>query len=512
MWAFQNENKGVNLAYGGVTTNPERKVPAPIRLVVQQEPLDPPHAFLMQLARWMGLDVWGNSLLGQRVSRDMSAAALVLLIVLVFEFCTWSLLFNVLVHSANWQISWLTILALLLGAIFATVVFVFERGLMTADFSDHGLRKWLGLGLRLVVIFLSALATAQPVELLVFGESITERLHEELVLKEAILQVEELQRDRQEAVARPESEIEQELKQKAEYQQYSEAQALQTRLREEVRRLETAVATTRQVVNDARAKVERLKGEARSASDPEARQQSLEQLPAAEAAVTRADGRIPIAQEALDIAKERAKQAGLEAATATTTVTDLRNTLRDIETEKTSDARQREAQRVEWMRQIRRAPPGQEVRDANSNRVLPSASADFSQRLRVLDDLRFARPPQWPRGRYELRKEANHVFNLDANVDEVVDSGDPLMVRLKNNAESFNLQYQVAFIVALMIPLMSAAFKLMMSEQLSSYYSVRDQARALNPEAVQALDAQRVSDRTQPPPEQRPQHGSEFEL
>jgi hypothetical protein len=140
------------------------------------------------LARLLRLDVWGTSLLTIRARHEMGAAAVMLVIVFVFELIAWTLLFDVIVHAARSEGAARRLLALGFGLLFSSAVFLFERGFMTTDLSASRARKWLGLGLRAVVIGLSALATAQPVELLLFGHEIDERVREEAVRSEALQQ------------------------------------------------------------------------------------------------------------------------------------------------------------------------------------------------------------------------------------------------------------------------------------------------------------------------------------
>ncbi|MFT3776225.1 MAG: DUF4407 domain-containing protein [Minicystis sp.] len=140
------------------------------------------------LARLLRLDVWGTSLLTIRAQHEMGAAAVMLVIVFVFELIAWTLLFDVIVHAARSEGVARRLLALGFGLLFASAVFLFERGFMTTDLSASPIRKWFGLGLRAVVIGLSALATAQPVELLLFGTEIDERVRDEAVRTEALHQ------------------------------------------------------------------------------------------------------------------------------------------------------------------------------------------------------------------------------------------------------------------------------------------------------------------------------------
>ena len=182
----------------------------PLRLVIQGTPGIPPDVWPLRLARRMHLDGWGDFLLGRRVAYEMGTAACILLVVLLFELLAWSLLFNVLVHSARWTVSPRTFLAFLLAAIFGGGVFLFERSFITADLGERPAKKVLAYLLRLVVIFGSCVATSQPVELLVFGGAIETRLRDENALAEAVRLVDPRQKYEAAAAEKSASEIEKE--------------------------------------------------------------------------------------------------------------------------------------------------------------------------------------------------------------------------------------------------------------------------------------------------------------
>lgn len=475
-----------------------------IRLAVQQEPLSPPRGLMMRLARRMGLDVWGESLLGRRVGTEMSGAALVLLAVLLFEFFAWSMLFNVLVHSSEWKVSLRTLLALALGVLFSAVVFIFERSLIIADFTEDGWYKIGAYTIRVFVIVISALATAQPVELLVFGGAIEKRLHEELILREAIHQVEELKKDKLDEVPLEESEIEARIREKPEYRNIESTTAEAESSKEQVLALQERVRTTMRAKNEAEAAVTRLEGlirvteqQLRNASDEVEQEKFREevnrlrsQLATAQSRISVREGEIVIAQQALDEATGRDGLAVQQAETAKAEFTRLLEAERQADKIKVEAAKKRAQDRKDWLLTIRQAEPSSKLINPMTVTALPPKTADFTDRLRVLDDLRNARPPQWPRSPVELREEANRVFGLGVSATDAMDPADPLMARLKADANYFQQIYAIAFIVALIIPLLTLAFKLMMSRQLRSYYSARDQANALNPEAVQALYAE----------------------
>ena len=134
-----------------------------IRLVFQGRQGREGQKGLFLLARAFGLDVWGDYLLNRRAVKEMGSAALLLVGVLAFELLAWSMLFNVLVHSADWRISLRTIPALLLGGIFSAGIFLFEKSFITSDFRDAALQKTLAYGIRLLIPAGSRLLVEKPI-------------------------------------------------------------------------------------------------------------------------------------------------------------------------------------------------------------------------------------------------------------------------------------------------------------------------------------------------------------
>jgi hypothetical protein len=138
---------------------------------------------------------------------------------------------------------------------------------------------------------------------------------------------------------------------------------------------------------------------------------------------------------------------------------------------------------------VQGAPPGQPIPQPGTARVLQPKPADFTDRLRVLDDLRSARPPMWPAAPIEVRQQAVQLFALDDPDGSDTPANQKIQQRLQENADLFNRVYFVAFLMACVIPLLSVAFKFMMASELRDYYSTAAQARAGNPAALQVIRA-----------------------
>jgi hypothetical protein len=116
----------------------------------------------------------------------------------------------------------------------------------------------------------------------------------------------------------------------------------------------------------------------------------------------------------------------------------------------------------------------------------PYQAAGFVRRLTVLGELLESKPPAWPPGDAEHRKEAAKMFELtDMDVQDA-----PTQERMRQRTSALNRLYHVSFFVALIIPLLTIAFKLLLARELGLYYSTSAQARAGNPDAVEVAQAE----------------------
>lgn len=151
---------------------------------VRQAELD---GFLGKLARASLLDVNGTSNLSKRATTEMKFIALLLALGFLFNFSCYTLLASFLLQSGTLYFGWSTGLALILGLIFSSLIWVYERQFMTADFSSAPARQYLlPTILRLAIILTSAFIVSQPFELIAFRGLIQQRVHEESVRLEAV--------------------------------------------------------------------------------------------------------------------------------------------------------------------------------------------------------------------------------------------------------------------------------------------------------------------------------------
>ncbi|HAT03424.1 MAG TPA: hypothetical protein DCS29_01440 [Candidatus Magasanikbacteria bacterium] len=115
-----------------------------------------------------GMKVFGDSLLTERVRKELSRFAWVLLIQLIVDLWVWTTLWSyALPSSMFWSLS--------LGTMFALLIFKVDQGVITHDTSsDEGrLRPIIG---RAILLLMIALITALAVELGVFATAIDRRL------------------------------------------------------------------------------------------------------------------------------------------------------------------------------------------------------------------------------------------------------------------------------------------------------------------------------------------------
>lgn len=491
-------------------TDPQGQEPPRIRLVFQGQQSYEERGPLLALARTIGLDVWGNYLLNRRAAREMGSAALLLFVVLTFELLAWTLLFNVLVHSAQWRVSGLTLIALTLGGVFAAGVFLFEKSFITADFTEGTARKVGAYIIRFLIIAGSALATAQPIELLVFGGAIETRLHEENVLAEAVRQVEDFKKLETKAQQKTEGQLQQEL---SDTQQSIELQTAKqernaTKLR--IVELEQEVPRARAALQAASDRVQRWQSSVNSAyarvnraATPEDREAAQRALSGARANLAAAQSRRSTAQARLGALEEELRDARTRLGLQEGQVADTQKAWGDL----LGNRRREETARVrvsevaleklkEWIKTVQSAAPGKPITNPDTQRVLHPKPADFTDRLRILDDLRHGKPALWPPSSEAVRSDAVQLFGLEDPTGPETPAKAKMRQRLEQNATLFGRIYWVAFLMASVIPLLTVAFKLMMAGELRDYYSTDAQARAGNPAAIQVIRArgQRLQD------------------
>lgn len=150
--------------------------------------LDRPEAFfersrfvpttkLYRYAAWIGLAQAGppDSL---TVEQELGRSALLLTVVAIFDYFAWVLLFSQMVATSAAYV-WVPFV---FAALLTTATIIFEFRIITMR-SGSG---WVAYASRVLLIGVAALATSQPVEILMFSGAIDRRIHEESVVRFAL--------------------------------------------------------------------------------------------------------------------------------------------------------------------------------------------------------------------------------------------------------------------------------------------------------------------------------------
>jgi hypothetical protein len=491
---------------------------------------------LGKLACRFGLDVHGPTGLTRSAAVEMRFAAFLLAVIFAFDWLAWSLLWNVVFNQGLFSTNLYTGGAVVAGAIFAMATLVYERQFLTSDTSDKGLRKSLAVLIRLVVLGIAAVATSQPIELLVFNGPIQERVHQEGIRHTAASKLSSLE----------------------EVQKNARLGGLATiGVKEERRDARTGLAAAgreRKVKEDELNKQKEALGAAerrlstlrgRPTPDTESGRLWLRnQIDAAERRRKEVAAVVDDLQQQLDVKQQAETLASQRVNNAETVVNSAR------------DRAARQAQRLlDWVSFLQTSPPpaqGQTLSEptppfAEGNTTVreaawtyPMPNADFFQRLRILEDLKYGRAAQWKDVTPENRRKLINIFKLkdaspDPNdaFDQAVRSGSSELAitvareegrsdeevdaagrqadreavlalarvragerpedliqpeilaagrqaereardaleRLRIDSELFMRNYQIAFYVAIAIPLLVFAMKLLMGRELRNYYS-----------------------------------------
>lgn len=455
--------------------------PAALRLFVRHSP-PAQVGFLRRLVR---LDVWGDTLRGSKVSDEMTSGYLILAVVFVFEVCAWSLLFNQIFHGTDSGIDGRTVVAVAMGLLWAMGIYTIDKGVLTADLTRRGASKWMGFAARALLIVASAVFTAQPVEQVVFGSMIEERLKQETLREEAIAHVKRIE-DAEQKVRDLEDEdvgkrIPKQAKEDREAAQaaWDQRQGALADANAALTTADSALTSAQRELTSRRQWADRVSAthgadspETRSARQRQATQQGrVHQLEVQRREAAEARQRAESAGHTADSERERV-EAAYEAAVAT--ARKEKQAILDRLAQATAAV-------TTFLDRFRRANYGDTIEIAEGER-LRWKRVDFVGRGLVLEDLVAGRPPRWPAESAEQRRRAIALFGLPGATGL---DGKPT-----HDTRSLFWYWLLVTLVAAAIPSLSLFFKYTMSEQLKGYYSVEHQARAGNPEALLALQSQ----------------------
>lgn len=430
---------------------------------------------LGELAKLYLLDVNSTSLLTRRAAMEMKLIAVMLTINFLFDLAVWTLLWNMVFYAGKLTVGFFTILALFCGFLFAAIIFVYERQFMTADTYKRWRKVWWPVSLRLGVIAMAAAITTQPFEVMVFSGPIQRRIHEESVRVEALSRLRALE----EAFLRTQGSIG--LKNTIAGKSLEDAQQ-----KSEEARLRTGLAKA--AAQTARSELQKADASVKNASQQLAQARTPGAAAAASRRLNNARNRYEQARIALTDADAKVSASELEEKHWTDQT--------DVATKKIEGqeviARQDVERLQSWVTQIRNAKPGQfviENRDESPKWQFQDQDYDFFQRLGIINDLYYGRPPRWLDATPKDREKLSELFSL-SDTDQKDDFSKQ---RLEADAHTFAWSYWAVIGIAAVIPLLLLALKGLLPIDLKLYYSVGAQQAAGNYEALRFRLAEGLS-------------------
>lgn len=422
------------------------------------------------------LDSWGDTLLGSKLRGELATGYAILLAVCVFEVCAWTLLFNYIFQGAQFAVNGWTCAAIGLGLLWGIGIFTIDKNLITSDLLRPGLGKLAGAGARITLVLGSAYLTAQPIEQLVFGPKIEERLKEETAREEAVAYAERVR----------------DVKAKRE-------KVETTKLEDDplAREPHEEVLRQRSEVERRESELQRDKVDMTTAESTKDRADAV--LSTARWILNKAQKADPESQATVD-AKKRLQWAWNAASQATSTLDHARSVVQGAEqTLRDARAREKDAQdKYDHVLSGLGVKQGQAVQQAQSDEnklrslvyrlrrasyndrvefedgsLLKWKQAGAMERAAILAQLRDGKPPRWPDKKDpKILAQAAEWFGLPDDFSSAPARG-----------EAFGLWFLVLFVAAA-IPMLSVFYKLTMSHELKLYYSVAEQAGAGNPDAM----------------------------
>lgn len=505
-----------------------------VRVFLRGSDSEPLLGPLGRVVSFIGLDVNGTTLLGRRARVEMKSAALVLAVVFLFDLGAWTLLFNTLLHATIKTVDEWSILAAAGGLLFAVTVLLYERQFYTADISG-GWRRVLGpMAVRLFVIGISAVITAQPVELLFFKEAIAQRAHEEGIRLEVVTRRKELGRIHQdlEELRGSRDGLVDAAKKEPEYEQYSNARKQLGQLLVSRSKLEDDIATDERNVGHWRSEAAQRRASwiAARHRDPDEARTAAASLRNAEARQRQWQGRLAADRAELHAVQSQISQAETEVGAAWTRFENRRRQLEEKIEANERTVKNREERIEHWIRQLRAAQPGAsepiaeesqagdatggstsslhelaspELRTANvssfSARRFEYRFPDyhFFRQLRVLEDLRKGNPPLWEgistgevralaaqHGLEDVQPCPPHTATLRPGGTAAAPCDERQWQRHRQETRMYFVSWLVVYGVAMVIPALVIAMKFLMPPELKIYYSAAHQALAGNPDAI----------------------------
>jgi len=440
-----------------------------------QQTEEKPWRWLFGLAHRLGLDIYGEENLTRAARADMCAAALILTSIFLFDLATWWLLAYFISSRGSLEEFDLgrASLSVFFAGLLALALLLYERGIMISDTETLGWKRLaVPTAARLLIIAGAAYATAQPVEIVTFWQPIQERAFEEQLREDLASRYKKLDeiRHRQGEPGGGAVEVTAVNKEIDRVERKVIAMNAQRRdLASQVSVQQGAVDHAQQELNRAQVAAENAKTQAEDSKNQTVETQS-----------TLAERRVAEAQRKL--ANQRAQLARKRA--------DLRQIESDlqIEEQKEGDEKKKEVAAQQHlnadieMDQLRGLTRRLRNRDAD----LPLRDYTFLEKLRVIDDYRYGRPPRWPGAsdKIELKTESGNLESMRSFLQRELGFADPPQADRSADMWNANRTYYGVFLVASVIPLMSLLFKISMPLPLRLYYSSKWQGTLGHAEAM----------------------------
>jgi len=435
-------------------------------------------------------------MLTRRAALGMRNAAVVMLVVYIFDFCAWLLFFNSVFHSAEDVLKrdGLTILAGAFAFLLATATIIYERDFFCHDPDETRSRRGWALTIRLTVIAVTALATASTVDVLLFRGPIRERIHQESVLSTLTAQWHKIEEQRTIAgdAQKEFDAADEQAKKQREAQQVldtkKEADAIELQRKGAAGQLQAAMNRTQQLA----ARIARQQNQLNETNPRDTKKvQELTQSVAYDKAVLDSTNQmLPILQTSNFQLSQQAASAIQRRDNAYTDLLKKRDALQKAAIDKKNAAERAERDLRVFIEKLKDSKPGEPVRefgdgktpnrapDSREGLVARDRESNFFDQVRIIRDLMAGADPKWSGIDAVRAKTLADLFGIDYRAAKT----DP--ERAARQQRMFNIAVAGVTGIGFMIPLLVLAMKLIAPLELRAYYSTGRQALAGNAEAT----------------------------
>jgi len=325
------------------------------------------------------------------------------------------------------------------------------------------------------VILSAAWITAHPIELITFSRRIEQRVHQERIREDIAGRYTDLQ---EELAKRGNKGVDALVPQRQEQLQDSEEEYAKARAERDVAKRE--LSNLERAKNAALAVLERANKDAAQASSSRDTPDSalVQQLQAnvvkARSRYNRILERFGVQQGLVQEKEDQVSERQI----------DVDNSQQRADEAEVAHKGSENVEKLRiWARKLRESQPGRDYpagsdKDPETGFKFTFVDYDFLGKFRIIDDLLAGRPVRWPGADREMIERLRNDYGMH----EINDDG--------TMAETAGARgvYWAIFGVAVIIPLMSLLFKLIMPSHLAYYYSSAWQSRQGNPWAM-ALEA-----------------------